>query len=130
MTTVVEVVVSLLVLVGGAFSLIGSIGLARLPDFFTRLHGPSKATTLGIGGMLVASALYFTLIGGRLTLHEFLITVFVSITTPVSAHLLAKAGLHRRLPGSEGYYALLREQAVADRANDTEAQSRTPASRG
>jgi multicomponent K+:H+ antiporter subunit G len=105
MSTLAEILVSLLILSGGAFALIGAIGLARLPDFFTRLHGPSKATTLGIGSLLLASSAYFTLIQGRLTLHEFLITVFIALTTPISAHLLAKAGLHRRLPGSEGFRA-------------------------
>lgn len=97
-TGVIEILVALLVLVGGAFALIGSIGLARLPDFFTRLHGPSKATTLGIGGLLLASALHEIAQGG-LSVHEFLITVFIAITTPVSAHLLAKAALHRGVDG-------------------------------
>jgi multicomponent K+:H+ antiporter subunit G len=104
MTTaiLIESVVSVLVLIGASFTLIGSIGLARLPDFFTRLHGPSKATTLGVGGIILASALYFSTQGRGLSLHELLITVFIAITTPISAHLLAKAALHRRLPGSEG----------------------------
>lgn len=95
--------VAFLVLAGGAFALIGSIGLARFPDFFTRLHGPSKATTLGIGGMILAAALYFSVTGQGLSLHEFLITVFISLTTPISAHLLSKAALHRKLPGSENF---------------------------
>ena len=98
----VEVIVSVLIVAGGAFALIGSIGLARLPDFFTRLHGPSKATTLGIGSTIVAAAIYFSSTGQGLSLHEFLITVFVSITTPVSAHLLAKAALHRQQPAVSG----------------------------
>ena len=96
---VVEWVVSVLVVAGAALSLVGSIGLARFPDVFMRLHGPSKATTIGIGSILVASSLHFSWTGGRLSLHEFLISVFIAITTPVSAHLLAKAAAHRRLPG-------------------------------
>jgi multicomponent K+:H+ antiporter subunit G len=51
-----EIIVSFFLLVGAGFALIGSIGLVRLPDFFSRLHGPTKATTLGVGGMLIASA--------------------------------------------------------------------------
>jgi multicomponent K+:H+ antiporter subunit G len=88
---------------GAGFSLIGSLGLARMPDFFTRLHGPSKATTLGIGSLLVASAVYLSVSGQGLSLQEFMIPLFVAITTPVSTHLLAKAARHRRLPGSEGW---------------------------
>lgn len=101
--TLLDWVVSALVLAGAGFALIGSIGLLRMPDFFTRLHGPSKATTLGIGCMLVASVLYFSFRQGGPLLHELMIAVFVAITTPVSSHLLAKAARHRRLPGSEGW---------------------------
>jgi multicomponent K+:H+ antiporter subunit G len=80
---------------GAAFTLIGSIGLARLPDIFTRLHGPTKATTVGVGAILIGSILYFSTRGG-LSLHEALVTVFLFMTAPVSAHLLARAALHRR----------------------------------
>ena len=92
-----ELVVSFFLLVGAGFALVGSIGLARLPDFYTRLHGPTKATTLGIGGMLVASVVYFTARAGQLTLHEVLVLLFLFITAPVSAHMLAKTALHRRV---------------------------------
>ncbi|MBK5969368.1 MULTISPECIES: Na+/H+ antiporter subunit G [Thiorhodovibrio] len=93
----IDLLVSALVLLGTAFALIGSIGLARLPDFFTRLHGPTKATTLGIGAMLVASSLHFSSQSERLALHELLVTVFLFMTAPVSANLLAKAALHLRV---------------------------------
>lgn len=92
-----DFVIAVFLLVGSAFALIGSIGLARLPDFYTRLHGPTKATTLGMAGMLIASALYFTRDSGALSVHELLIAVFLFITAPVSAHLLAKAALHRKV---------------------------------
>ncbi|MDQ3731429.1 MAG: monovalent cation/H(+) antiporter subunit G, partial [Pseudomonadota bacterium] len=54
----IEVPISLLLLFGAGLSLIGSIGLVRLPDFFCRLHGPAKTATLGVGGVLLASLLY------------------------------------------------------------------------
>ena len=101
--TLLEWIVAALVLVGAAFSLIGSLGLLRMPDIFTRLHGPSKATTIGIGSMLVASALYMSFRGPGLSLHEFMISLFIAITSPVGSHLLAKAARHRRLPGSAGW---------------------------
>jgi multicomponent K+:H+ antiporter subunit G len=100
-TVLMEAVVSALVVIGAGFSLVGSLGLVRMPDFFTRLHGPSKATTLGIGSLLVASAVYLSIRSAGLSLQEFVIPLFVAITTPVSSHLLAKAAQHRRLPGSE-----------------------------
>lgn len=93
-----EMLISFFLLVGGAFALIGSIGLARLPDLFTRLHGPTKATTLGVGGILVASVLHFSSSGEGLSLHELLVTLFLFATAPVSAYLIARAALHLRKP--------------------------------
>lgn len=91
-----EIITSLLVLIGGAFTLLGSIGLARLPDFFSRLHGPTKATTLGIGSVVLASLVHVTASEPGLGLRELAITLFLFITAPVSAHLLAKAALSER----------------------------------
>lgn len=93
----IDILVSAFVLIGATFALIGSIGLLRLPDFYTRLHGPTKATTLGISGMLIASGLYFSSSTGSISLHEILVLLFLFITAPVSAHLLAKAALHRKV---------------------------------
>ncbi len=93
-----EYLLSFLILGGAAFTFIGSLGLARLEDFYTRLHGPTKATTLGVGSLLIASALYFSTRGEGMSLHEVLVTLFLFITAPVSAHLLAKAALHLKLP--------------------------------
>lgn len=89
-----DTLIAILILIGAVFALIGSIGLTRLPDFFSRLHGPTKATTLGVGSLLIASSLYFTFAVEKLSLHELLITLFLFITAPVSAHLLAKAAIH------------------------------------
>ena len=59
--------------------------------------GPTKATTLGVGSLLIASAVHFSSRGDGLSLHEILVTLFLFITAPVSAHLLSKAALHLRL---------------------------------
>ena len=103
MATLLDWIVAGLVVAGAGFSLIGSLGLVRMPDFFTRLHGPSKATTIGMGSILLASALYMSVRGPGLSLHEFMISLFIIITTPVASHLLAKAAHHRRLPGGGGW---------------------------
>lgn len=91
-----EAISMILILFGAIFALIGSIGLLRFPDIFTRLHGPTKATTLGVGGVLLGTILFLLLQGERGVIRELLITVFLFLTAPVSAHLLAKAALHRR----------------------------------
>lgn len=88
-----EWLVSSLIIIGSIFALIGSIGLARLPDFMARLHAPTKSTTLGVGGVILGSIVYFSAATG-FSWHELLITIFLFLTAPISAHLLAKAGLH------------------------------------
>ena len=90
---ILDLVVSVLLLIGAAFAVIGSIGLARLPDLFTRLHGPTKATTLGVGAIVVASLVHSSAESGGFSLRELAITLFLFITAPVSAHLLSKAAL-------------------------------------
>ncbi len=73
--------VALLVLAGAALGLVGSIGLLRLRGFYERLHAPTLATTLGIGSILIASMLFFTVQQSRPVLHEVLITVVIIVTT-------------------------------------------------
>jgi multicomponent K+:H+ antiporter subunit G len=89
-----EIFTSLFLLIGAVFALIGSIGLARLPDLFMRLHGPTKATTLGVGGILIASALHFSSLEDGLSLHELLVTLFLLSTAPISAFLISRTMLH------------------------------------
>lgn len=95
-TPVADAVIAGLIVLGGAFALIGSWGLARLPSLMSRLHGPTKATTLGVGSCLVASMIHFPTHGNAWTAHELLITLFLFITAPISANMIAKAHLHLR----------------------------------
>jgi multicomponent K+:H+ antiporter subunit G len=92
-----DIFLSSLILLGAGFTFVGSLGLVRLRDFYTRLHGPTKATTLGVGSLLIASAIFFSHHEEGLSLHEVLVTLFLFITAPVGAHLMAKAALHLRL---------------------------------
>jgi multicomponent K+:H+ antiporter subunit G len=82
-TSFAELIVSALIVLGGAFALVGSWGLVRLPSLMERLHGPTKATTLGLGALLVASVVWFQLF----------------MTAPISANMIAKAHLHRQRQG-------------------------------
>lgn len=97
MTVFLEIVVSVLLLLGSAVMLIGSIGLAKFPDYFTRLHAPAKASTLGVACILIASMIFFSVELGHVNLKEILISMFLLITAPVAAHMLAKAGLHYKV---------------------------------
>jgi multicomponent K+:H+ antiporter subunit G len=85
----------------GTVALVGAVGMLRFPDFFMRLHAPTKATTLGVGGVLLASMLLSAAMGS-LGVHELLITLFLFVTAPISANLMAKAAIHLRSPSKAG----------------------------
>ena len=93
----IEALIALTILIGAFFLFVGSLALAKLPDLMRRLHGPTKATTLGIGAMLIASMLYFLLFEGDPSVHELLITFFLFLTAPVSAQMIAKAHILREV---------------------------------
>lgn len=98
---ILDSILAILVLIGAIFTLIGSLALLKMPDFYMRLHGPTKATTIGVGAILIASALYFSFKTDNISLHELLITLFLFITAPVSAHLMAKAAIHLQTKQTE-----------------------------
>lgn len=93
MPTYIEYILAFLLVAGGVFAFLGSLGLAKFDDFYMRLHGPTKATTLGLGCILTASSIFFSVKHPGISLHEVLITSFLFITAPVSAHLLSKTAL-------------------------------------
>lgn len=96
-----EAVAALLILVGALFLVVGALGMVRFGDFFMRLHAPTKASTLGLGGVLLASLL-LNAVRGEWGITEVLITFFIFLTAPVSANLLAKAALHLRVKSEAG----------------------------
>ena len=87
-----EVVAGLIMVAGSFFALIGSLGLLRLPDLYTRLHAGSKAVTLGVGGMALGSILVApTLSEGAKIL---LAVVFLFFTAPITSHAIGRAGYY------------------------------------
>lgn len=99
----VAVLTSVLVLLGAGLTLIGTIGLLRLKSFYARVHAPTLGTTLGIGCVLLASILYFSVLQSRPVLHEVLIAIFVTITTPITLMLLVGAALNRDQDEDNGH---------------------------
>jgi multicomponent K+:H+ antiporter subunit G len=87
--------VAFLVLLGAGLALIGSIGLLRLENFYQRVHPPTMGATLGTGFVLIASMILFTVLEARPVMHEVLIGVFMTVSTPVTYLLLMRAALHR-----------------------------------
>lgn len=89
------IAIAFFLLVGASLALIGAIGFLRLPTFYERLHAPTLGTSWGIGGNMLASMIYFSLASSQPVLHEILIGIFVTVTTPITFMLLARAALHR-----------------------------------
>lgn len=89
------VLIGFFLIVGSGLTLLGAIGLLRFETFYERVHAPTLATTWGAGGIILASMLCFTFLENRLVLQEILIAVFITVTTPVSLMLLARAALYR-----------------------------------
>lgn len=93
METLVEGMTALMIVIGAVFLFVGSFGLAKLPDTMRRLHGPTKATTRGIGAMPIASMIYFSLVRDSTDVPKLLISIFLFLTASVSANMIARRTL-------------------------------------
>lgn len=89
------IVVSICLVAGALLVLTGAIGLVRLKSFYQRVHAPTLGTTLGMFLILVSSIVYFSVTRERLVLHEILIGVFLTLTTPISLMLVVRAAVYR-----------------------------------
>lgn len=101
MVLFIEWLAMILLILGALFILIGAIGLVKLPDFYMRLHAPTKASTLGIGSILIASMLLHMVNDRGVNIQELVISLFMFITAPVSAYMMAKAAIHKDVPSIE-----------------------------
>ena len=86
---------AMLILLGAALTLAGAIGTLRFESFFERVHAPTLGTSWGTGATVLASIVFFSALGSRLFAHELLIGLFITVTTPVTLMLLARAALYR-----------------------------------
>jgi multicomponent K+:H+ antiporter subunit G len=77
-----------LLIAGATITLVGSIGLLRLPSFYRRVHAPTLGTTRGTACVATVSMIYFSALGTRPVLHELLIVVFVTVTAPITLMIL------------------------------------------
>ncbi|MDW6023064.1 monovalent cation/H(+) antiporter subunit G [Mesorhizobium sp. BAC0120] len=97
----VALLASFFLVLGAGLTLAGAIGTLRFRSFFERVHAPTLGTSWGTGAIVVASIVCFSALGSRPVVHELLIGVFITVTTPVTLMLLARAALYReRAEGS------------------------------
>lgn len=91
-----DLVAAALLLCGTVFSLLGGLGLLRLPDVYTRLSATSKTATLGVACILLAGALHFHDVG--VSARALVAAAFVFLTAPVAAHMIGRAAYVTRVP--------------------------------
>lgn len=96
-----DIIVTILILFSALFILLAAIALVRLPDVYTRMHGMTKATTLGIGILMVAVGLHLGEIGGSIKAIVFI--VFLFITQPIAAQMISRAAYLTRVPMADGH---------------------------
>lgn len=89
--------ISFLLVVAGFFTLTGSLGLLRLPDFYSRMHAPTLGNTLGAFCVVVSILIMATVTEHRFVAHSLLVSFFLIITSPVTAMLLMRAAIKREL---------------------------------
>lgn len=92
----VEVIVALLLVASGVFTLAAAVGVLRFKSFFQRLHAPALAFSFSAWCVSLATMLYFSAQQGGLALHALLIIVFLALTVPVTTILLARTELFRQ----------------------------------
>ena len=95
---------------GAAFALLAAVGVLRMPDVFTRMQASTKASTLGLGCLLLGAALQWGDVGSFVRLAS--IGAFILLTTPVSAHMIARAAYLAAVPLWDG--TVLDERRASD----------------
>ncbi|PZX12930.1 multicomponent K+:H+ antiporter subunit G [Palleronia aestuarii] len=91
----INVLIVVILIIGAFFTLVGSVGLLKLKSPMARLHAPTKASTLGVGSLLLASMID-AFAHREPSLHEVLVMAFLFVTAPISANFIAKVHIHRR----------------------------------
>ncbi len=109
--SLVEGIVAALLLFSGLVVLVAALGLARLRDFFMRMHAPALASTLAAWTVTLASIVHFSGRDGALALHVWLIIIVLSISAPVTTVVLARAALFRRRQAGDELPPPLRRKA-------------------
>lgn len=86
---------AILLVLAGMLTLIGSLGLLRFPNFYSRVHAPTLGNTMGAVAVLLASILVFSALSQRPVFHEIVITMLLFLSSPVTAMFLMRAAAYR-----------------------------------
>lgn len=92
----IEIFVSFFIILGSLFILISALGILRMPDLYTRMSATTKASTLGVGLILIGTAVFYQDVG--ITVRSITIIVFLFLTAPVAAHIIGRAAYFDNVP--------------------------------
>jgi multicomponent Na+:H+ antiporter subunit G len=95
-----EIISIIFILLGSIFILISAIGLLRMPDLYMRMSATTKAVTLGVGFILLGTAIHFWEVG--ILSRAIIIISFLFVTAPVAAHMVGRAAYFDGVPLWDG----------------------------
>lgn len=121
----IDLVTAILWLAGAVFALLAAVGLLRMPDVFTRMQASTKASTLGLGCLLIGAALQLGDLASLIRAGS--IGAFIFLTTSVSAHVIARASYLAEVPLWDG--TVLDERRATEQAAKDQSSSRGNAAR-
>lgn len=107
----IEWLAALLLLIGAIWMLIAALGVLRMPDLLTRMHATTKSGVFGAGLMLLGVAFFY--MDASVTARALAIVGFITLTSPVAAHAIGRAGYHT---GSKMWEGTLKDDLGADRS--------------
>lgn len=90
MTIILEILAGISILLGSVFFFLTSIGLLKMPDLYMRISVTTKAVTLGLGLIMIGTAIYFHDLA--VYARSILLVIFVFMTSPVGSHMIGRAG--------------------------------------
>lgn len=92
----IDILSGFFLLLGSFFILLSAIGIIKMPDLYTRMSATTKASTLGIGLVLIGTALFWGNVG--IVVRSFAIILFLLLTAPVAAHIIGRAAYFDKVP--------------------------------
>ncbi|EHC6301992.1 Na+/H+ antiporter subunit G [Listeria monocytogenes] len=98
MNVIIEIIISIMILIGGLLSILAAIGVIRLPDVYTRTHAAGISNTFGVSLLLFATVGYFFHSGEGFNARVLLAVLFIFLTTPVASHLINRAAYDTGVP--------------------------------
>lgn len=94
----IEIIISVMILLGASLSILAAIGVIRLPDVYTRTHAAGISNTFGVSLLLFATVGYFFHTGQGFNARVLLAVLFIYLTTPIASHLINRAAYDTGVP--------------------------------